>query len=128
MDACAHPGAVTVHLDLRQRLLGVEGGRHGLGGVVEHGHDPVAQPLDDLAASGEERALDGVAHGAQQFQRRLVAGLQGPGGEAHEVGEDDGDVAVAPATSGRLGDRLPDLERAEPGGVECARPLGAPGR
>ena len=97
--------------------------RRGLVGVTEDGHHPVAEPLDDLAPMRGHRRLDRPGDLAQQLERDVVAGLQRPVREAHEVGEHDRQPIVAELAAGAVRDHLPHLQGREPGLLEDPRPL-----
>ena len=79
------------------------GGLDRLPGVLEHGHQAVAEALDDLAAARADLGLDRGADLAQQRDGLDVAGVERPGREVGEVGEDDRELAVAAAAALRLG-------------------------
>ena len=114
MNAGSKSWHVAIDLDRGRTLARDEGRLCGARGVPEDGHQAVAESLDDLATPFDDRRLDRLAHGAQQFDRRLVAGFQCPAREADDVGEQNRDVNFsAPAALG-LADPLPQLERRQP--------------
>ena len=88
---------------------------------LEHSHQAVAEALHDLAAARAYLRLDGGADLAQQGHRLGVAGVERPGGEVREVGEDDRQLAVAAAATLGLGQTLPHLQRAHPDLAQGAR-------
>jgi hypothetical protein len=122
------PGAdrrpVALRPDLPEPLARLDHGLERRRGIGEHRHHAVAQALHHLAVVRLDRRLDCLAHVAQQLDRGIVARLQRPFREVDEVGEDDGLLDLSAATSLRLRDRLPDLERAEPRLAHEAGPLG----
>ena len=116
------PRRVARRADVLERVHAVQHGVERRRGVVEDGHHAVAQALDDLAAMLVHRLLDRASHLAQQRERRIVAGVERPGREVDEIGEDDRQLR-GPATAPlRLGDVLPDLQRAQAGLAQQSRP------
>ena len=93
-------------------------------GVLEDRHQPVAEALDDLAAARADLRLDRGADLAQQRHGLGVAGVERPGREVREVGEDDRQLAVAAAAALGLGEALPHLQRAHPDLAQRAGLLG----
>jgi len=70
--------------------------------VVERGHHPVTQSLDDAASVRcDSRVLAG-ADAPQQIQCGVVAHFERPRRELHEVGEQDRHLALAAAAALRL--------------------------
>ena len=113
MDPHPHPRLVAVDIDRFHRSLGLQHRTDRDEWVSEHRHDPVTHPLDDVAAGVQQWRFDRPRHSPQELERGVVAGVQRPGGEAHEVGENDGDLLVCRTPGHRLGQGLPDLQRTE---------------
>ena len=114
MHARAHLRAVAVDLEQAHAVTGLVRGRDCGSGVREDRHQAVAHALHDLAVAPADRGLLLRADLAQQVERGLVARLQRPVREVHEVGEQDRDVGVAAPAPLGLGQRLPELQGAEP--------------
>ena len=84
----------------RQRALDdPQPGGGGLGGVGDPHHDGVAERLDDVGV-GAQLALDAEPQPPRQLGRAGVAVILGEGGEADDVGEQEGSV---PEADGSLG-------------------------
>ena len=115
VQAGAQPRRVALALQPAHGVEGAQGGLHAVHRIVEHGHQAVAERLDHLAAVVGHRLLGGVVHVAEQLDDRLVAGLQRPGREVDQVGEQDRHVHLAAAPALGLGDRLPHLQRRQAG-------------
>jgi hypothetical protein len=110
VDARPKARRVAIDLDRRNPLTPLKRCVGRAVCVSERTHEPIAETLYDLAAPAEDRRLDCIADFAQQPNRKLVASLQGPGREADQVCEQDGEIYFsAPAALG-LGQSLPPLE------------------
>ena len=92
VDAGAKLRRVAVHLYPADVELCLERGVNRLLGDPKHSHGAVAKPLHQAPPMRRDRRVLCGRHPAQQLQRRLVAGVERPGGEADDVGEQDRDV------------------------------------
>ena len=122
-----HAGALAGHgardIDPGKAAPALGRGADGLVGLAEDSHRAVAEPLDHDPPVLGDRLLLGGAYLSQQLDRRLVAGLERPVGEADQVGEQDRDVRRAPFPLPRVRERLPCLEHTEPQLADRARLL-----
>ena len=131
------PGRAGLALQRGDRLDQLEGGANGALGVVfscdrcaPEGHHRVADELLDRASVAVDHLTRAVEVARQQLARLLGIPVLGVRGEAHEVGEEDGDEA--PLRDGRPGVRSRDgrssrLERATAvAAEEIARVVRAP--
>ena len=111
-DADAHRPRVVAGADA---LLDLDGGQHRLQPVgvaverrAELAHGAVAHVLVDVAAVGQDDRLDVGQVAVEVADDQLGRPLLGVGGEAAEVGEHHGDVALLgaqPALDEEVGDR-----------------------
>lgn len=114
MDACAQLRTVTLDVHRCHTIAGIERCFNRARCVAEDGHETVAKPLHDLAASRQDRRLDGFAHLAEESDGELVSRFQRPLGEAHEVREKDRDIHFTSTSTLSLGKSLPALENRSP--------------
>jgi hypothetical protein len=102
-----HAGAqhrpVTGDLDLSQPLEGCVGCLDGIGGSLEHGHVPVAEALDELAAVAADRRLHAPADHAEQLEGVCVPCRECPLRELDQVGEEDRESYSAPGLPAGVG-------------------------
>ena len=110
VDTHPHPRGKAVDLDRFDGLVCLQHRRHRHQRVTEHRHQAVAHPFDDPAAGVQQRRLHRLRQPSQQGQGGLVAGLQRPGGETDQIGEDQRRLGVARNPRHPLGQGLPDLQ------------------
>ena len=92
----------------------------------EGGHHAVAETLDQPAlASARSRPRRPPRRRAAASSAALVAGLQRPGREADQVGEQQRHLPVAAPAAGGLGQRLPQLQPGQADLLDQALGLGA---
>nr|WP_233629926.1 hypothetical protein [Amycolatopsis sp. WAC 04197] len=120
----AQMGQIPVGLDHAHGGTRLVGGVHRLPRVGEHGHHPVAEPLDDTAAVPGDDRLGHLGDLPQQLQHAVVARLQRPGRKADEVGEQHGDAVRGPRRGAGAADGLPCLDRGQPQLAGGAGPVG----
>jgi len=125
MGAGSHARVGPLNLERSHGSLRVEGASHRRLGIEEGDHRAVPESLHEPAALGFHGRDEGLVNGAQQGQRRFVAGLQRPVREADEVGEDDRQLGLALFVPAADSERLVDLKGAEPELAQGAGPLRA---
>src|SRR3954447_10331045 len=124
VQARAQRGLVPVGVDAGHAAAGVQRRLDARLHIGEDGHDAVAEALDHAPLAAGDRPVGHLAETLQELDRGLVAGLERPGREADEVDEQDPHLLLAAPAPLCLGQRLPDLQRAEP---ELAGEAGAVG-
>ena len=93
--------------------LRLKGGANGvLDARLNTAIAPSPSRFTSVAAVGGDRRVLGGRHLAQQLQRRLVAGVERPGRELDDVGEQDRHVHLPATASLCLRQRLPRLQGA----------------
>lgn len=104
MKAGAQLRVVAVHLHRLHPPAGLQGSVERLRGVLEDGHETVAQALHDAPVALGQGRVHGGPDLSQEVKRRVVPRLERPVGEPHEVHEQDRQrLVAAEAAPQRLG-------------------------
>ena len=110
VDSGTNPGRKAVDLNGFHGVAGRDRGTQRGARIAKNHHHSVTHALDDVTTGVQQWRFGDLSDPTQQPQGRLVARLQRPVREAHQIGEHDRHLGVGRPSGHPFGERLPQLQ------------------